>query len=203
MTKPTPLSANKGKEKELIGKGAFVRGMLFFGDVVVVNFAVILSFAARFEFEVGLWQIYVKSWTFTLLVIVLVPLCLQIFFYNSKVIFKSGVLALSRLLFVVSLTCFVIAIINFRFSTRSLFILTPQLTFLFLSVVRLPWLMEKIYSSSLDLHVFERTAKKTHTRIQTLLGLFKPKKEDVKPLIINIFGSILGFLIIYYLLGFR
>lgn len=55
MTKPTPLSANKGKEKELIGNGTFVRGMLFFGDVVVVNFAVILSFAARFEFEVGLW----------------------------------------------------------------------------------------------------------------------------------------------------
>jgi FlaA1/EpsC-like NDP-sugar epimerase len=172
-------------------------------DVLIVNSIVILSFAIRFDFRINIRQIYTDpaSYPFTYLTVLLTPIFIRLFYHHSKnfiVSFASLARSLS---------------LNFTAIIIIIYILFPILkipTFKYRSLIVITWLACMIILSIVNIsrsrtHASSYISYKSKRRrsSNSILNAFMPNTRDFRALLIGIFGSIIAFFIIYYLLGYQ
>jgi FlaA1/EpsC-like NDP-sugar epimerase len=172
----------------------------YLGDILIVNSIVILSFALRFDFKVNLRQIYLDpaSYSFTYLTIFLTPIFIRLFYHRSNN-FLMSVTSLARSLSlnftaIIIIIYIILPFLNIpTFRYRSLIIITWFACMFILSIVSISWSRTRA-----PLVKKRRTSKGNF-----ILTAFMPDTNDLKALLIGIFGSIIAFFIVYHLLGYK
>ena len=138
--------------------------------------------------------------SFTYPTIILVPLLLRIFYHKQA----SNIGSFIKLINVLTVSFIWIIMISsyiFKFQHKSIAVMSWLTNILIFSFIKLPWSETLLSSSNISKQV-ERDSQLT-LNPPSVFVFFRPKTEDLRSLIINVISSIIAFLIIYYLLGYR
>ncbi len=183
----------------------------FLLDVLLVNVTVILSFTLRFGLSVNVEQIYKESAVFTFPIIIITPILLRLVYFpglkiTTKTYSLNVLLTLLKLLKTLSLNSIIISVLIVITTNvpvyKSLIILSWFLNFIILAIFRGPWSKTILYPSIVLTNNWSSTSV-IYTKFYPVLRLLIPKKDDFRSLIIGALGSIIAFLIIYHLLGYK
>ncbi len=179
---------------------------LYLLDVLIVNSIIILSFAVRFELDVNLTKIYSESATFTYSTLFLTPTFLRFYYYPSTRHITSLMSLIRSLTFcsiVIILLVFIIApTFGFPiFKHKSLFIISWVLNIMILPIVRLWWF--RTLPDSFLISQNNRIFGESFSRVHLLLRAFRPDTRDLRSLLIGVMSSIVAFLILYHLFGYK
>jgi len=167
---------------------------------MIINSIIILSFALRFKLDVTLKQIYLESALFTYSSLILIPLFLR-FLYSGSPRFMVSLLSLIGAITWSSIAVTFLTLYLFHFQYKSLLIISWLFNIVILSIIKVPWTRTLPYlpftSKSNESSI--GFTSKNYSRLFSL----RPESKDLKSLLIGVISSIIAFLIIYYLLGYR
>jgi len=176
-------------------------------DIIIVNFLIIVSFAILYGPSVSLEKIYIESFYFTFPAVIFI-----IIFSFTSGIYRMDEKYFSVCMFFVIVVKFCtfgsIAIVLISYYLmhsgvpRHMYLIFWFLAIITLAVIRIPWV-------TIDPNLFKVSPNSDIPRSDFVLKLrpallwVKPERSELRSLIIQVASSVIAFLIIYHLLGYK